>query len=100
MIKLTVLYGHPKSPADFEKYYADIHTPIADRIEGLRRFEISKVTGSPDGSAAPFYRMAELYFDDAAHMEAVMATPAAQRTAADLPNFASGGVTMLVAEVQ
>jgi hypothetical protein len=45
MVKLTVLYGHPKDPAHFERYYLETHTPIALRVKGLRRFEIAKVTG-------------------------------------------------------
>jgi uncharacterized protein (TIGR02118 family) len=100
MVKLTVLYNHPTDPAAFEKYYAQTHMPIAQQVQGVRRIELSKVTGSPDGSRGAFYRMAELYFDDAAHLQQVMATPAMQKTVADLGNFATGGVTVLVAEVQ
>jgi len=100
MVKLTVLYGHPKSASDFEKYYAETHLPIAAQMKDVRRIELSKVTGAPDGSKAAFYRMAELYFDDQDHMKKVMATPEGQRTVADLANFATGGVTVMVADVQ
>jgi uncharacterized protein (TIGR02118 family) len=99
VIKLTLLYGHPHDPEAFERYYADTHNPIAAQIQGLRRMELSRVVGTPDGSAPPFYRIAELYFDDAAHMQRVMATPEAQRAVADLKNFATGGVTTLVSEL-
>ncbi len=99
MIKLTVLYGHPGDPAAFERYYADTHMPIASRMTGIRRFELSKAQGTPDGARAPYYRMAEAYFDDAAHMQRVLASPEAQATVADIPNFATGGVTMFVSEV-
>ena len=44
--------------------------------------------------------MAELYFDDAAHMQGVMGSPEGKKTVADLANFATGGVTVMVAEVQ
>ena len=27
-IKITVLYGEPKDPAQFEKYYAETHMPM------------------------------------------------------------------------
>lgn len=98
MVKLMVLYGHPTDPAAFEKYYADIHMPIAAQIEGVT-IELGKVIGAPDGGKAPFYRIAEAAFDNMAHMQAVLATPAAQRTVADLANFATGGVTVMVAEM-
>ena len=99
MVKLVVLYGEPKSPVEFEKYYADIHLPIAAQMKGVRRIELAKATRTPEG-APPFYRMAELYFDDAAHMQSVMGSPEGKKTVADLANFATGGVTVMVAEVQ
>ena len=46
MVKLQVFYGHPKDPAAFEAYYHDPHTPIALKVPGLRRFEVSKVLGA------------------------------------------------------
>ena len=100
MVKLTVLYNHPKDPAAFENYYVQTHMPLAQQVQGVRRIELSKVTGSPDGSPAAFYRTADLYFDNAAHLQQVMATPAMQKTVADLGNFATGGVIVLVADVQ
>jgi uncharacterized protein (TIGR02118 family) len=100
MVKLVVLYGKPKSPADFEKYYTETHMPIAAQIKDVRKFELSKVTGTPDGGAPAFYRMAELSFDDHDHMKRVMGTSEAQKTVADIANFATGGVTVMVAEVQ
>ena len=100
MVKLTVLYGHPANAEAFEKYYAQTHMPIAAQMQDVRRIELAKVVGAPDGGRAPYYRMAELYFDDVDHMNRVLATPEAQKTVADLSNFATGGVTIMVAEVQ
>jgi uncharacterized protein (TIGR02118 family) len=100
MIKLTLLYGHPKDPAAFERYYAETHLPIAAKIQGHRRIELAKVTGTSDGGAPAYYRTAELYFDDPDHMQRVMSTPEARRAVADLANFATGGVTTFVAQVQ
>jgi len=100
MVKLTVLYGHPKDAAAFEKYYAQTHLPIAQTVKGVRRIELAKVTGAPDGSPGAFYRIAELYFDDAKHLQSVMATSEMQKTVGDLGNFATGGVTVLVSDVQ
>ena len=99
MVKLTVMYGPPKSPDAFEKYYAETHLPIASKIQGVRRIELSKVTGTADGSAPAFYRMADLYFDDVAHMQRVMSTPEGKATVDDLANFATGGVSTLVSQV-
>ena len=99
MVKLTVLYGHPKDPDAFERYYAQMHMPLAAKMTTIRRFELSKTAATPDGSPLPFYRMAEAYFDDAAHMQRVLGSPEAQATVADLANFATGGVTIFVSDV-
>ena len=98
-VKITVLYGQPKSPEDFEKYYAGTHLPIAGKIKGVSRIELSKVAADPGGPAPAFYRIAELYFRSKAQMDKVMATEAAKKTVADLPNFATGGYTVLVSEI-
>ena len=98
--KLTVLYGHPTNPAAFEKYYAETHMPIADQITGYTRVELSKALPGADGARPAFYRMAEFWFESAAAMQACMATPAAQATAADLANFATGGVTLFSSVVE
>lgn len=100
MIKLTALFGQPKDPTAFERYYAEIHLPLAAKISGARHVEFSRVTGSPDGSAPATYRISEFHFDDLAHMGQVLGTPEARAVVEDLKNFATGGVTMLVSEIE
>jgi uncharacterized protein (TIGR02118 family) len=99
MVKLTVLYGQPKDAAAFERYYLDTHTPIALKVKGVRRFEIARVVATADGSPSPYYRIADLYFDDVQHLQDCLGSPEGQ-AAGDIANFASGGVTMLIADVQ
>jgi uncharacterized protein (TIGR02118 family) len=99
MVKLSVLYGKPTNAAAFEKYYAETHLPIAAKMQGVRKIELSKVVGTPDGSAPAYYRLADLYFDNVDHMKRVMGSPEGKATAGDLANFATGGVTMLISEV-
>ena len=49
MIRLLVLYGHPKDPAAFDRYYREKHIPIASRMKGLKKWTIGKVAGTPGG---------------------------------------------------
>ncbi len=100
MVKLIVQYGHPTDPEAFEKYYAETHMPIASKIEGVERVEISKVAGTPDGSEPSQYRMAELYFNSMQDLQANMGSPEGQAAVNDIPNFATGGVDVMVTEVQ
>jgi uncharacterized protein (TIGR02118 family) len=98
MVKLVVCYGAPEDPAAFDRYYADTHVPLVHKIPNLRRFEAGKVLGTPDGSSAPYYFLAELWFDSAAELEAGMGSAEGQAAGADVPNFASGGATVMIAE--
>ena len=100
MVKLTVLYGHPKDPAAFERYYAETHLPLAAKMTGHTRIEVSKVVGAPGGGQPAFYRMANVYFDSPAQLDATMGSPAGKAVAEDLPKFATGGVTLFVSEMQ
>jgi uncharacterized protein (TIGR02118 family) len=100
MIKLTALYGKPQNPEAFERYYVDIHTPIALKIKGMRRYEIAKVSGTADGSSAPYYRTADIYFDDLQALQVALESAEGRATAADLANFATGGVTLMICESQ
>ncbi len=100
MLKLTVLYGHPSDPAAFETYYAETHLPLVAKIPGVPRSEKARVVGTPDGSKPPYYRIFEFWFDSQEQMQACLGSPEGQAAVADLPNFATGGVTILISEVQ
>ena len=98
MVKLIVAYGHPEDPAAFDEHYDGTHRGLAEKIPGLQRFEAGKVLGTADGSAAPYYLIAELSFDDAEALQAGLGTPEGQAAAGDVANFATGGATMMIAE--
>lgn len=98
MVKLVVLYGAPDDPAAFDAHYAATHTPLVEKIPGLQRFEAGKVLGTPDGTTAPYYFQAELWFDSPEELAAGMAAPEGQAAGGDVPNFASGGATLMIAQ--
>ncbi len=100
MQKVTVLYGQPSDPDAFEKYYRDHHMPLVAKMKGIAKVELTKMLGGPDGSSPEYYRMAELYFSDASQMQATMGSPEGQATAADLANFATGGVKVIIGTVE
>jgi uncharacterized protein (TIGR02118 family) len=99
MVKAVVLYGHPEDPDAFERHYAETHTPLAQAIPGLRRFEAARGFMTPDGSPVPYQRIAELTFDDTEALQAGMSSGEGQAAVDDLQNFASGGVTIFFAEI-
>ena len=99
MVRLLVLYGQPKDPAAFDKYYQEVHIPLAKKMKGLKKWTIGKVLGAPNGPS-PYYYVADLYAESRATMEAILATPEGQAAVADVPNYATGGVTFLYTEVE
>ena len=99
MVKLVGLYGHPTSPSDFEAYYVDSHDPLVDKIPGLKRKEYARATGAPGGGEPAYYRIAELYFDNQQDLETGINSLEGQAVVRDLGNFATGGVTIFIAEV-
>lgn len=98
MMKVTVLYEHPDDAGAFEDYYANTHLPIAGKMKGLAKIELTKFVDGPDGKPA-FYRMAELYFDTPEQMQTTLASPEFQATAGDLPNFATGGFKVVFGSI-
>jgi uncharacterized protein (TIGR02118 family) len=100
MIKVTLLYGHPKDAPEFERYYAETHLPLAAKMEGIDRLELTRFEAAPDGGQPAYYRMAELYFPTEAQLKATLDSPEGRAAVADLANFATGGVTMLTGVVE
>lgn len=99
MIKVLALYGMPADAKAFDDYYFSRHVPLAKTLPGLRGYEVSRgpVTGIMDGSR-PYHLVATLSFDSMAALQAALGSPEGQATAADVGNFASGGVTLIAFE--
>jgi len=93
---LTVCYGHPADPAAFDAHYTSTHVPLVEKLPGLDSFT-HRHCASLDGSQPPYFLIAELGFASQEAFEAAMATPEGHAAGADVPNFASGGVTMFIA---
>ena len=100
MIKLTVLYGQPTDAADFEEYYANIHLPLVSTMKGYEKVEYTRFLDGADGKKAAHYRMAEFWFESPEALKATMSSPEGEATGADLENFATGGVKLLIGLVE
>ena len=101
MWAVVVIYNHPKDPAAFERYYAAPHIPLVTKHAkevGFTRAVLEKFPRNLDGSAPAFYRKAELWFDSEDALKNGTSTAGFAAIAADLPNFATGGLSALVAQ--
>ena len=83
MHRLTVLYGHPTDPSEFDRYYHEVHIPIARKMKGLKGWTIGKCTPADPGAEAPYYMIVGLYADSPEQMQAILTSPEGQATIAD-----------------
>jgi uncharacterized protein (TIGR02118 family) len=96
MARLVVLYKSPKDPAEFDKHYFAKHVPLAKKIPGLRKYEVSQGAVGTPGGPSGFHLIATLHFDDLAAIQKAFASPEGQAAAADVQVFATGGADMLM----
>ena len=99
-VKITLLYGPPKDPDAFESYYLQKHMPKIYAVKGVARIEIGKGLPGPDGTPPPYYRIFECWFDNPDTMKDVTSRPEWAVIVADVPNYATGGATVLVSMVE
>jgi len=92
---MLVLYNHPEDPAAFDKHYDEIHIPLTKQMPGLIRYTVSRNLSRK----APHYLVAELDWEDRDALRAAGASEAGAAAAADVANFATGGVSTLIYEV-
>ena len=83
MARMVVVYKKPADVKAFEEHYFGTHIPLARKLPGLRRYEISHgpvtvVAGPPD-----VYLIATLHFDDLDAIKKAFASPEGQAAAAD-----------------
>ena len=96
MAKAIALYNPPADAAAFDRYYYANHVPIAKRIPGLRSYAVSDGAIVTPTGPAPYHLVAVLEFDSMAAIGAALSSPEGRATVADLGNFASGGMTLLM----
>ena len=98
MARMVVIYRTPKNVEAFDRQYFEIHVPLAKKIPGLRKYEVSDgpvtvVAGPPD-----VYLIGTLHFDDLAAIKEAFASPEGQAAGADRRLFApdDSGVQMFL----
>jgi uncharacterized protein (TIGR02118 family) len=98
MARMIVIYKKPADVKAFDKHYFETHIPLAKKLPGLRRYEISHgpvaaVAGSPD-----VYLIGTLYFDDMDAIKKAFASPEGRAAAADRQLYApdESGIQMFL----
>ena len=83
--------------AEFDRYWAQVHGPLAATIPTIRRYVQAHLSpGTRETGAAPYDGLAITWFDDVAAMRAGAATDAYARTRADEANFLAGELPFVI----
>jgi uncharacterized protein (TIGR02118 family) len=88
MARMVVLYRTPKDIAAFDKHYFEIHVPLAKKLPGLRRYEVSQGPIATPAGGAGFHLAVTLHFDDMVAVQNAFASAEGQAAAADRRRFA------------
>jgi uncharacterized protein (TIGR02118 family) len=98
MIKvLAVLYKQrDMSRGEFARYWREVHAPLAEGMQGIRRYVINPTLEAFAMGEPSFDGLAELWFDDAAAARAAFASPVGIATTQDVAKFAQAEKTQIV----
>ena len=94
MAQLVVLYKTPKDVAAFDKHYAQIHIPLAKKIPGLRKYEVSQGPVMTPAGPSGIHLVATLQFDSVAAIQEAFASPEGQAAGADAQGLSA--IDMLI----
>ena len=95
MHKVIALYPPPKDPAHFKKYYEGTHLPLAQQMPGTDLEPAQSSLSRAWARRHPTFAFGKARLPSAAAMGAAMQSPIGQKVAADVANYATGGVTIL-----
>lgn len=95
MHRLLTLYPPPSDPDAFRAHFEGKHLPLVEKLPGLRGYSYGFDLVAVDRGESPYFCTFAGDFDDARALDAALASPAGEAVAADVPNYATGGVLLL-----
>jgi uncharacterized protein (TIGR02118 family) len=96
MARMVVIYKTPKDAAAFDKHYFETHVPLAKKIPGLRKYEVSTGPIRAAAGGGDYHLVATLHYDDVAAIQRAFASPEGQAAAADRRIFAPNDADVLM----
>ena len=96
MAKAIALYHRPTDTEAFDSYYTSTHIPLAKKLPGLRSYSVSSGPVATPAGPAEYYLIAVLGFDSMEAIQMSLVSPEGQAVVADLANFATGGVEVML----
>ena len=83
MAQMIVIYKTPADKEAFDKHYFEVHIPLAKKLPGLKKYEVSKspvisITGEKE-----IYLIGTLYFESLDAIKTAFASEEGRACAAD-----------------
>jgi uncharacterized protein (TIGR02118 family) len=97
MHKLMLLFRPPTDIERFEQEWSRSFVPAAERMPGIRRITVSRAMESL-GGPLDLYLVHEFFFESLLDARNAMASPSGEAAGRALMAFASGAVTLCLAE--
>ena len=88
MAMMLVVYRTPSNSEAFDKHYFEVHVPLAKKLPGLKKYEISKGSILPIAGAKDPYMIAMLHFESLSSIREAFASEIGQACAVDRKLFA------------
>jgi len=88
MARMVVIYRKPADVAAFERHYFEKHVPLAKRLPGIRKYEVSEGPIVSPAGASDAWMVATLHFDSLAAIREAFASDVGEQCAADRREFA------------
>jgi len=90
-VKIVVIYPRPHDEQAFETAYLEQHVPLIEqKLKGVTRLILTKVTGSPQGKVSA-YRIAEAHFSSLDDLTRCVESDAGKEVMAHAQAISSGG---------
>jgi len=89
MAALVAIYKKPADIEAFDEHYFGTHIPLAKKMPGFRKYEVSSGPVSVLAGPSDVYLIGTVYFDDLESMRNAFASPEGLAAAADRRIYAA-----------
>jgi uncharacterized protein (TIGR02118 family) len=83
MARMIAIYKTPENKDVFDKHYFEVHIPLAKKLPGLRKYDVSKSPIISTTDDLETYLIGTLHFDSLEAIKTAFASPQGKECAAD-----------------
>lgn len=96
MARMVTIFVKPTDVAAFDKHYFETHVPLAKKLPGLRKYEVSRGPIMTRGGVSDFHLVSILHFDSLDAIKTAFVSPIGQECGADRRHLAADGDALML----